>query len=138
MRVSIIKGNIYYINSVQHSASPGDVVDVPDYIARGMIEAGYGREHCSKPLASPTNKMASPDVTKADDEPESCDLTALPKIGKGNAKAINKLGIKTYEGLLAYIQTEAGREAIIALPRVTADDISDIEAALLDLVTGNG
>ena len=140
MRVKLKHDHPYYLNGQFHQGKPGEIVELPEYMALGCVAAGHGQmiPEKGKPLASPTNKIASPDVTKDDDEPESCDFTVLPKIGEKNAATIVAEGINTYAQLWSFMQSEQGRAFLIGLPRIQASHLPEIENALMSIVLVDG
>ena len=133
MRVQLTHSHRYYLNGQLHEGKAGEVVDLPEYMARGCVGVGHGQllPEKGRALHASMNKMASVEETK-DDEPD--DFTLLPHIGKSNAAKIIDEGVTTYRQLWQWMRTDAGRSFLLALPRINGGNLPAIRNEIIKLL----
>lgn len=136
MRVKLTDRHNYYLNGTLHKGQAGDVVDLPEYMARGCVGVGHGEilPEEGQVIHASFNKMAAPSDTKQKAQPD--DFTVLPCIGKSNAAKIQAQGVTTYRQLWRWMRTDEGRVFLLALPRVNGGSLPDIRNMLIELVEG--
>lgn len=154
MRVRIIQRYRYSTDHINaQEAVPGDVLDLPDWLAMSCVRSRHGalvkdaQAAETKPSAPAESKPVEPiesqqigpeEAPLAEPAPLVNDLTLLPQIGEANQEVLRDLGVNTYMDFLHLAKTDEGREILIDLPRVQPKHIPAMIDMAAELALAEG